>query len=661
MAQFETWIKTDLQQPVKFTDIHGMVFTQDNMANRIGVEVYDGRSAADLSGIVLGYIIRADNTTVVVDGSLSGNKVWVDLPESAYAVPGQIQIAIRLVSGTTKSVLAACIGYVTRSATDIIIDPGNVVPDLTELLAVIGRCEQAATAANTAAENIGNESSELKSAFENDISNLNLRLDRFYPVFTLGALDINNGNEANATNRMRTGFIPAKNAVVLVALEYRVYVIYYDKYRQFVANSGDWVSGVVNIDQTYPYFRLLISNNNINNFTGQTENRTIVTIETTAQSVDARVNTLQSYVGGYYFDIVVAMMNVANGGINFTPVNRATSEILSGKYRYITAANGYSYYLVYYNSSLAFVKNSGGWLSGENELENYPYFRVLIKNDSISNWTGINNTFCFLEVEKGYRQHIYTIGQNDNVAQVLTDAMKNRGSIVYIEPYEHDCIAEWQSFYGNNYFSSMSSGEGLGLYNDIHIIGRSGHKLKCWYTGSNSYVMEHFSLFNNPHGGSGYTLENVCIDTKKVRYCVHDERGSDAVPYKVHFKHCFMSQDQTGSTWDRSRACIGGGVGKSADVVIEDCIFNTVTSAVHLDSLAYHNSDVSGAQSNIVIKNCYCAGNSTIQLMHNGASAKKTPVLVANCSMGSAMEIITNTGSSENFEIYQVNNVVRNE
>ena len=150
MAQFETWLKSDLQQPVKVIAVHGNVFTQDNMANRVGVEVTDGGEAVNLSGSVQGYIIRADDATVVQTGSLSGNKAWVDLPESAYAVPGQIQIAIRLVSGQTKTVLGACTGYVVMSVTSTIIDPGEVVPDIADLLAMIAECE----AATDGAENV---------------------------------------------------------------------------------------------------------------------------------------------------------------------------------------------------------------------------------------------------------------------------------------------------------------------------------------------------------------------------------------------------------------------------------------------------------------------------------------------------------------------------
>lgn len=129
MAQFETWLKADLQQPVQLTALHGSVFSQDRLANRIGVEVTDGGEAASLSGTVSGLVIRADDTTIGVTGTLSGNKAYVDLPEAAYAVPGPIQVSIRLTTGDTKTVLGACTGNVVRSQTGAVIDPGNAITD----------------------------------------------------------------------------------------------------------------------------------------------------------------------------------------------------------------------------------------------------------------------------------------------------------------------------------------------------------------------------------------------------------------------------------------------------------------------------------------------------------------------------------------------------
>ena len=127
MAQFELWFDTDLSQPQKVHAVQGNVFSQDRLANKIGVRVKNNGTDVNLSGTVTGYIIRADDTTVTVSGTRSGNTAYVILPEAAYAVVGQIQVSIQLTDGNAKTTLCACTGYVHRSMTDTIIDPGNAV------------------------------------------------------------------------------------------------------------------------------------------------------------------------------------------------------------------------------------------------------------------------------------------------------------------------------------------------------------------------------------------------------------------------------------------------------------------------------------------------------------------------------------------------------
>lgn len=129
MAQFELWFDTDLSQPQKVHAVQGNVFSQDRLANKIGVRVKNNGTDVNLSGTVTGYVIRADDTTVTVSGTRSGNTAYVILPEAAYAVVGQIQVSIQLTDGNAKTTLCACTGYVHRSMTDTIIDPGNVITD----------------------------------------------------------------------------------------------------------------------------------------------------------------------------------------------------------------------------------------------------------------------------------------------------------------------------------------------------------------------------------------------------------------------------------------------------------------------------------------------------------------------------------------------------
>lgn len=121
---FETWLSCDLTEGVLVVPLAGNVFSQDKLANKIGVKVFNNGEPASLSGTVQGSIIRADETTVVCEGTISGNTAYIILPETAYACVGAIQITIRIINGDEKTTIGACCGYVHRTRTDNVIDSG---------------------------------------------------------------------------------------------------------------------------------------------------------------------------------------------------------------------------------------------------------------------------------------------------------------------------------------------------------------------------------------------------------------------------------------------------------------------------------------------------------------------------------------------------------
>ena len=137
MAVIETWLKTDLKSIVRVNAIHGNVFSQDNMANLIGVELLDGGEPATVTGSVSANVLRANGTTVAVAGTLSGNKASVTLPQAAYAVPGMLAIVIKLTDSSTVTTIGAIQAVVYRSSTDTIVDPGTIIPSISTLIAAI--------------------------------------------------------------------------------------------------------------------------------------------------------------------------------------------------------------------------------------------------------------------------------------------------------------------------------------------------------------------------------------------------------------------------------------------------------------------------------------------------------------------------------------------
>lgn len=150
MAVIETWLRQDLVSLVSVQNLSGHIFTQDNQGNRIGVEVTKNGVPVELSGTCTGYVIRSDGKTVVMYGEIDGNKASILLPAACYAVVGNVNIVLKV----GETTLLACTGYVYRTTTDTIVDPGTVVPNITELLDKIDEMEQGTAAAVAAAEAI---------------------------------------------------------------------------------------------------------------------------------------------------------------------------------------------------------------------------------------------------------------------------------------------------------------------------------------------------------------------------------------------------------------------------------------------------------------------------------------------------------------------------
>ena len=141
MQPFETWLKADLQAPVTVKRIDGNLFSGDNQGNLVGVTVTDAGEPATLSGDVRGYFIRSDGNTVIMSGTIDGNKVTVVLPSACYTVVGQFSLVIKV----GQVAVGACTGYVYQSNTDSTVDPEHVIPDIDQLLTRVEALEGRAT------------------------------------------------------------------------------------------------------------------------------------------------------------------------------------------------------------------------------------------------------------------------------------------------------------------------------------------------------------------------------------------------------------------------------------------------------------------------------------------------------------------------------------
>lgn len=231
----------------------------------------------------------------------------------------------------------------------------------------------------------------------------------------------------------------------------------------------------------------------------------------------------------------------------------------------------------------------------------------------------------------------------------IEEATKYMDSVVYVDAETFDLVNEFGSEWLENY--SEEANCGLFLKNRVHVIFASGAKVVFNYTGSNEYIQRRFSPFNA--GQYGFTLENAYVESTNCRYSVHDERGTNEDAYHNIYKRCTFIHDSTGTTWG-SHQCIGGGLGKNGDVLIEDCYMQTAGTATNI---SYHNSAAVNAESRIVLKDSYLSN--TCLISNYGTSTKKTRMMVTNCSLKNEPMISTEAQYADNVELIKWNNYIR--
>ena len=92
--------------------------------------MYDGAEPVALSGGCMGYFVRQqDGSTVTVAGTISGNVASVEFPSFVYDYTGLLTITLN-VGGTSLVQIATT---VRLGATMVVVDPGNVLPNLDEI------------------------------------------------------------------------------------------------------------------------------------------------------------------------------------------------------------------------------------------------------------------------------------------------------------------------------------------------------------------------------------------------------------------------------------------------------------------------------------------------------------------------------------------------
>lgn len=164
MAAYSATYPVDLAAPSVVTPLPHVFAMGDNESHTFTALVYNSEDpeCGLMDGSVAGVVVRPDGGTVPLIGTKGEETVDVPLPggtvaqatpcsltliQGCFAYAGQIIIVIRLVNGDQMTAVFVGRGTVTPSLTDTTVDPGEVVPDITGLIA---QAEQAAADAQAA-------------------------------------------------------------------------------------------------------------------------------------------------------------------------------------------------------------------------------------------------------------------------------------------------------------------------------------------------------------------------------------------------------------------------------------------------------------------------------------------------------------------------------
>lgn len=270
-----------------------------------------------------------------------------------------------------------------------------------------------------------------------------------------------------------------------------------------------------------------------------------------------------------------------------------------------------------------------------------------------------------IENDAGYiRENTIRIGATREYKTLragIKEAIKTKGTKVYVDAGTYDLCEEFAA----EIAASPSYQYGISLENDVHIIFSSGAKVEAKYTGENVNVETYFAPFYAYGGNSNFIIENLNIETKNTRYCVHDESGHTTGAYVHKYVNCKMYHDNTESIVGIQYypQCIGGGLGQYGYIDIEGCKFKSKRGETQRTTLvSYHNNAESNSQSNINVRDCYFADYGTFRVTHYGTSAAVSEAIICNCSCGMTPYIEHEGGSSgpENMSLLAYMNEIRN-
>lgn len=131
--------QNDIASMIPVVQLYGAIYKGERNAHKFVITVTRNGEAVALTGSVTGKVLRADNVAVALIGSIEDGKATVTLTDECYAVPGRFKLSIFVTdAGETETVCVyAAVGTTDRTESSTIIDGGEIIPSITDLIAEI--------------------------------------------------------------------------------------------------------------------------------------------------------------------------------------------------------------------------------------------------------------------------------------------------------------------------------------------------------------------------------------------------------------------------------------------------------------------------------------------------------------------------------------------
>lgn len=155
MAELITGLaySVDLNDPVVRVKESG-VFVRGDSYQQIAFTIMRGTEAVELSNVqAIVWFVNSNGISPFVVGTIADNVITVNVIPECTANVGRLYIQLQLGdTGHHTQTPIIIETHIVANATDAVVDTGNVLPSIAELLSQVEACETATTAATNAAE-----------------------------------------------------------------------------------------------------------------------------------------------------------------------------------------------------------------------------------------------------------------------------------------------------------------------------------------------------------------------------------------------------------------------------------------------------------------------------------------------------------------------------